>query len=410
MKVLIVCQHYKPEPFNTSEVAEGLASRGYDIIVLTALPNCPEGIVYDEYRHGRHRDEEIEGVRVIRVPIVARGENLEGLNKLRRVANYVSFPFMCRLTGAAADDRYDCVVCVQFSPVLMALPALRIAKEQRIPCLIWSFDLWPEDMLTGGMSRAGVPYRIMRFVSKRIYGAADMVAVTSPGFPRYFEEELGICGLKTAWLPQFAEEMFEEPIAGIGSPPADETVFTFAGNVGGNQSVETIIEAAALLADERVRVRIAGSGSRLEACKRLAEKLGVGNVEFLGRLPLEKMPGLYAASDAMLLTLAKPEGDSLVPVYTIPRKLQSYIAAGKPVICAADGVVAEIVERERCGLACRAEDPVVLAQTMLAFTRSDGRERTAMRKSAARLYRERFSRGRFFGDLESILCDLTERN
>ncbi len=292
----------------------------------------------------------------------------------------------------------------------MALPSIYIARKQQIPCLIWSFDLWPEDMLTGGMRRGGIPYRVMRTVSRRIYGAADMVAVTSPGFPRYFEKELGLSGLRTAWLPQFAEGMFEsDASADAGRDVGGETVLTFAGNVGGNQSVETIVEAAALLAGKGVRVRIVGSGSRLEACERLARELGADNVEFLGRLPLEAMPELYASSDAMLLTLAKPDGDSLVPVYTIPRKFQSYIASGKPIVCAADGAVAEIVSQERCGIACRAEDPEALAEAMLAFSRSGPRRRAEMGESAERLYRRRFSRERFFEDLDSILCDLTER-
>lgn len=406
MRILIVSQHYKPEPFNVSETSEELARRGHEVTVLTALPNCPEGVVREGYRHGRHRDELDAGVRVVRVPIVARGRNLSGLNKLRRAANYFSFPISCRLTGAALDARYDCVMCFQYSPVLMALPALRIAKRQGVPCLIWSFDLWPEDMLTGGLRRDGLPYRIMRRVSRGIYGAADVVAVTSPGFRDYFSDQLGLAGVRTVWLPQFAEEMFE---AARDAKPSDGRVtFTFAGNVGGNQSVETIVRAASLLGDGRIRVEIAGSGSRLEACRRLAAECGAGNVEFLGRLPLEEMPGLYARSDAMILSLAKPSGDSLVPVYTIPRKLQSYLAAGRPVLCSADGAVSEIVERGGCGVTCPAEDPGALAEAMERFANMGPAERDEMRAAAKLLYERRYSRARFFNDLESLLNDLTE--
>lgn len=157
----------------------------------------------------KHRDEIVDGVRVVRVPIVSRGADLNGLNKLKRVANYFSFPIASWLTNAAMDRRYDCVLCMQYSPVLMALPALRIARKQGVPCLLWSFDLWPEDMLTGGLSRDGLPYRIMRRVSRSIYRRADMVAVTSPGFTAYFDEQLNLHDLKTVWLPQLAEETFE---------------------------------------------------------------------------------------------------------------------------------------------------------------------------------------------------------
>ncbi len=406
--ILVVCQHYKPEPFNVSETCEGLVRRGYDVTVLTALPNCPEGVVPEEFRHGKHKDEFVDGVRVVRVPIVARGSDLKGFNKLRRIANYFSFPFSAWVTQAAMDRNYDCVLCVQFSPVLMALPALRIARKMCAPCLIWSFDLWPEDMLTGGMRRNGLPYKIMHRVSRDIYGRADMVAVTSPGFTTYFEEQLRLPELKTAWLPQFAEEAFEN-VEDAASDVAGETVFTFAGNVGGNQGVETIIRAAALAANFPVHVRIVGSGSHLDACKALATELGVENVEFTGRMPIDAMPDVYASSDAMLLTLSKPaNGGSLVPVYTIPRKFQSYLAAGRPVLCAVDGTVGEIIAESGCGVASPAKDPKALADAMCQFTRLDARERAAMAERARRLYAERFSRKRFFARLTEIIDDLVQ--
>lgn len=408
LKILVVCQHYKPEPFNVSEVCEGLSRRGHDVTVLTALPNYPEGVVPEEYRRGRHKEETLDGVRVVRVPIVSRGANLKGLNKLRRVANYFSFPISAWLKQAAMDKRYDCVICMQFSPVLMALPALRIAKKQGAPCLLWSFDLWPEDMLTGGLCRDGLPYGIMRRVSRSIYGQADMVAVTSPGFTTYFEEQLGLPDLKTVWLPQFAEETFER-VADAAADNSRKTVFTFAGNVGGNQGVETIVHAASLLVHEPIRVRIVGSGSRLDECRAISAELGATIVEFTGRMPIEAMPKVYAESDAMLLTLSKPaDGGSLVPVYTIPRKFQSYLAAGKPVLCAVDGTVGKIVAASSCGIACPAEDPVALADAMRRFSRLGPEGRMNLAHNARMLYAEHFSQQKFFTRFAAIIEDLVQ--
>lgn len=409
MRLLVVSQHYKPEPFNVHETCEELVRRGHAVTVLTALPNCPVGKVLGEYRRGARRDEIVEGVRVRRVPIVARGENLRGLNKLRRVANYLSFPFASWLTGACLDEKYDAVMCFQFSPVLMALPALRIAHREGIPCLLWSFDLWPEDMLTGGMSRDGAPYRVMRDVSRRIYGEADLLAVTSPGFETYFSEQLGLRDVSPIWLPQFAESIFED----VGARPhaikdTDETIFTFAGNVGGNQAVETIVKAAVLVPENtKVKIRIVGSGSRLDACRGLALRIGAHSVEFLGRRPLEEMPGLYEESDAMLLTLSKPKEGSLVSRYTIPRKFQSYIATGTPVISAVEGTVSDIVRESGCGLTCLPDDPAGLADAMTSFATMPKSKRDEMADRARSLYLSNYSRERYFDSLEMLLCRMT---
>lgn len=405
MRLLVVSQHYKPEPFNVHETCEELVRRGHSVTVLTALPNYPGGQVLDEYRRGARRDERVGGVRVRRVPVVARGSDLRGLNKIRRGVNYLSFPLASWFTGACLDEKYDAVMCLQFSPVLMALPALRIARKEGVPCLLWSFDLWPEDMLSGGINRQSVLYRAMRRISRDIYKAADYLAVTSPGFKRYFAEQLGIRNANQIWLPQFAEPIFEKlGASGRALTSSDETVFTFAGNVGGNQAVESIVEAASLIKEsERIIIHVVGSGSRLDACRDLANRFGTKNIEFFGRLPVEEMPGVYERSDAMLLTLSTPEDGSLVSRYTIPRKFQSYIASGRPIICAANGTVADIVRESGCGLACPPEDPVKLANAMREFASLSPSKKREMSDRARALYWDRYSRRRCFDDLESLL-------
>ena len=161
LKILIVCQHYWPEPFNVHEICAGLVAEGHDVTVLTGLPNYPEGVIPEKYKQKKNRYQEKDGVRIFRVPIVSRGENLKGVNALKRVLNYFSFSvsgskFARKLKG------FDVVVAFEFSPILMVIPAIKVAKRESIPLLIYAFDLWPEDLLTGGLSKQGIPYRIMK--------------------------------------------------------------------------------------------------------------------------------------------------------------------------------------------------------------------------------------------------------
>lgn len=409
MRILVVCQHYKPEPFNVHEVCEELVRRGHEITVMTGLPNYPGGAVDEEYRHGQNRNEMVGGVNVVRVPIVARGKDLVGINKAKRVLNYISFPFMAWLTRACAKKQYDFVLAFQYSPILMVLPALRIARKQKIPVLIWAFDLWPEDLLSGGFERSSLVFRFMKSVSAKIYERADCIAVTSRGFVDYFADYLHLENLNVVWLPQFAEEIFEEmPFTSKLNPST--TILTFAGNVGGNQSVETIVRAAALLPDQvDLEVHIVGSGSHLQECKRLVGELDAKKVCFDGRLPLNKMPSVYQESSAMLLTLAKPCGDSLVPVYTVPRKVQSYLAAKKPVICSVDGAAAEIIANAESGIVCGAEDPAALAAAMVQFAELPEEEKCQMASNAWAAYQGNYSRACFYERLERIISSLTER-
>lgn len=377
---------------------------GHDVSVLTALPNYPDGDIYSGYRRGKKRDEVVNGVRIHRVPIVARGKDLCGLNKIRRIANYISFPFSSWVSRACVRDSYDVVLCVQYSPIFMAIPALRIARRQSIPCVIWCYDLWPEDMLTGGFGRSGLPYKVIHNISRKIYGAADVVATTSPGFGRYYSDQLRLENLNTVWLPQYAENIFESTGGDKEMREKSRIVVSFAGNIGGNQSVETIIRAAAQLREEDgVEIRIAGSGSRLEYCENLAKDLKATFVTFVGRLPLGDMPRFYEDSDAMLLTLAPSSNGSLVSELTIPRKFQSYLAAGKPILASVDGIVSRLIEENHCGISCSAGDPNGLAEVIKKFSSATVKTREMMANNARSLYYQRFSQQICLSNLESVL-------
>jgi glycosyltransferase involved in cell wall biosynthesis len=129
-------------------------------------------------------------------------------------------------------------------------------------------------------------------------------------------------------LPQYAEDLFNE-IQCTAHHDTDKFNFVFAGNIGHMQSVDTIIRAAGELKDKKnIIFHIVGDGSELQNCKDLCKQLSLSQtVIFYGRKPVSEMPQFYNMADAMLITL---KADKIIS-YTLPGKLQSYMAAGKPV-------------------------------------------------------------------------------
>jgi len=284
VKLLVVCQHYWPEPFNVSESCEELVRRGHNVTVVTGFPNYPQGKIYKGYSKLGGYSENHNGVQIERSWLIPRGENLHGINKLKRIANYISFALCASKKANSLPGKFDVVIVFQYSPVLMAIPGLCRAKKDGIPCLLYCFDLWPEDILTGGMSRSGFPYKVMRKISKAIYSSADAIAVTSPDFEKYFEDELHINNVPFYYLPQYAELQFEEINYLQKSSGKEEINIVFAGNVGGNQAIDEVVKAASLLdKQDKTTIHIVGSGSRLRECEELKEKLSISNVVFHGR-------------------------------------------------------------------------------------------------------------------------------
>lgn len=393
MKILVVCQYYYPEPFRITDICETLVQRSHEVTVLTGLPNYPEGVVHADYRNGRRRDEIVNRVRVIRCFEIGRGSS-----RLKLFLNYFSYAASATLKALSLQEGFDVILVNQLSPVMMAIPAMAYKRKHHKKMLLYCLDLWPDSLAAGGVKEGSLVYRLFLAISRWIYSSADVILVTSGMFKDYFGKTFGMHTDNIKHLPQYAEDLFAEC---PDMPHDDKYNFVFAGNIGDMQSVETIIKAAdELRGHSDIMFHIVGDGSKLEECKQLVNSLGLGNVVFYGRRPVAEMPEFYRMADAMLITLK----DNKTLSYTLPGKIQSYMAAGKPVIGAINGEARRVIEESGCGLCCPAEDYMGLANLVLQFSRSDGRKQMAV--NALNYYNENYSKERFMSVLEDSLLDL----
>ena len=390
MKILVVCQYYKPEPFRISDICEALAAQGHAVTVVTGTPNYPEGEIYPGYEGAAHRDEMINGVTVHRCPIHPRKRGA-----LHRFWNYYSFVFASKRYLSRLEEDFDVVLVNQLSPVMMAEGALDWARRHGKKTVLYCLDLWPESLAAGGIRPGSLIYRVFWHISRRIYRRADAIAVTSQGFGDYFRTTLKLPETAPVYLPQYAEELFGQ----LPPAPPHPGVFNavFAGNIGEMQAVETIIEAARKLAARPdIRFHIVGDGVRLDACRRLAE--GLPNVTFYGRRDVSEMPGFYAMADVMLVML---KADPVLSL-TLPGKVQSYFAAGKPVAGAINGETAAVVADADCGVCVAAEDANALAEALASLANAPERL-GAYGANARRYYEAHFRKDAFLRKLTDVL-------
>ena len=393
-KILVICQYYKPEPFRIADICEEMVRRGYEVQVVTGYPNYPEGVLYEGYGKGKHIDEVINGVKVHRCYTVPRQTGT-----VKRMMNYYSYAassikyVLSRKCIASDGSSFDVVFCNQLSPVMMAYAAIVYKKMHKIPAVMYCLDLWPESLIAGGIVRKSVLYKYYHYVSKRIYRQMDKILITSRMFSNYLRDEFGIKKEEIEYLPQYAEGIFEQ------IPPRTEDGtfnFMFAGNIGTVQSVETVIKTAEILKDEPVKFHIVGGGTDLERLQKMGENMK--NVIFYGRKPIEEMPEFYAKADAMLITLAADPVLSL----TLPGKVQSYMAVGKPIIGAIDGETKTVIEEAQCGFCGKAEDVDELAENIRKFI-GNNTDRFLMGKNAREFYVNNFQELMFMDKLEKYL-------
>ena len=208
-------------------------------------------------------------------------------------------------------------------------------------------------------------------------------------------EILDIDSSKIDYLPQYAEDIFKPS----ETKKVENKVINlvFAGNIGEAQSVETIVFAAnELKENNKFHFHIVGDGSKYKSCLDLAKKLSLSNITFYGRLDLSEMPKFYNLADAMLLTLINDESLS----YTLPGKVQTYLAAGKPIIGAINGEGANLINESGCGLVCNAEEYIKLSQLI---TELDINKLSSYSKAAKIFYKENFDSNNYISKLMTSL-------
>jgi len=395
MKILVVCQHYWPENFRVTEICEALAARGHDVTAVVGLPNYPTGVVPAEYRRFRRRREERNGVHIRRCFEIGRKNTKIGL-----AVNYVSYMLSACHRVLWMKRDFDVIYAYSTSPVLMSLPAAFLRSITRKKLMIYVLDIWPACLSAMNVTEGAPLYAFMKRVSRRIYARADALVYSSRRFQEYLQRVHGLGVPDENYLPQFADGLFN-------ALPEEKKAyehswnFVFAGNIGKMQAVETLIRAARLLQDEPIRWHFLGEGANYEACKALAAELGLGEtVTLYGRRPLADMPAFYAMADAMLVSMRDDESVNL----TLPGKVQSYMAAGKPVLGSIAGETPDILAEAQCGLCAPPEDPEAFAQTVRAFI--GRRDQAQMGENARKYYLEHFTKQGHMDRLEAMLFRL----
>ena len=154
MKILVICQYYSPEPFRHSDICEELVKRGHEVTVVTGLPNYPMGKIYDGFRHGKKRDEQINGVKIHRCFIIGRRHGA-----IFRFLNYYSYAISSHFYVKHLKDDFDVVFVNQLSPVMMAKAGITYKKKHNKKLVLYCLDLWPESLVAGGITRGSFIYK-----------------------------------------------------------------------------------------------------------------------------------------------------------------------------------------------------------------------------------------------------------
>ena len=164
MKILIITQYFWPESFKINDLALGLKERGHDVSVLTAIPNYPKGVFFDNYSFWKNNEEEWNGIKIYRSKIFSRGNG-----GFRLMLNYISFVFFCSLKVFFIKEKFDKIFVYEPSPITVGLPAIVASRRMKIPYYFWVQDLWPESLSAAGGIKNKYVLGFFEKITKVIY-------------------------------------------------------------------------------------------------------------------------------------------------------------------------------------------------------------------------------------------------
>lgn len=294
-------------------------------------------------------------------------------------------------------------------PLLQVASAWAIARLRRVPLVFEVRDLWPAFAIAAGVLRSPILVRLSEWLEKFLYRRADHLIVNSPGFTPHLRQR-GVADSKITLVPNGVDPAMFDPAADGRAFRAfhgleGRFIVLYAGAHGLSNDLGVVLEAAKLVHGEGPVVFVLlGDGKEKPSLMRQAEAMCLDNVRFLPPVPKDDMPQVLAAADCGLAIL-KP-----LRLYatTYPNKVFDYMAAGRPVLLAIDGVIRQVIEEEQAGVAVTPGDPAALAAGVRRLAANPAAARRMGERGRSAVER-RFDRGRQAELLEATFRRVAEQ-
>jgi colanic acid biosynthesis glycosyl transferase WcaI len=355
MKITFICAVFPPEPAPAGVMAQQLAARlvrdGHTVTMVVPFPNRPEGKLYPGFRRRlRTRTESADGYSIVHC-----ANWLIGKRRRMRDRLLENITFGLSSTWAALrEGRPDLIIIETWALFAISFTTL-LARLWGVPYLYYVQDLFPEAAEQAGLLRPnGLLARAFRSWDRSLCLHSASTIVISEKMRSLLAANRGlpldVFSVVSNWIDESAFPVWKgendwRRSLGI----SDETfVALFAGTLGHVSGAEVLVEVAQILREQQdVLLLCIGEGVRKEKMMAEASRLKLHNLRFLPFQPADRVPEIQASCQAALLTMDPKHSDS-----SVPSKLISYLAASRPVICAAhgDSTVGQVVRESGAGI------------------------------------------------------------
>ena len=386
MRILVLCPHFAPDVAPTGEVmtriVTELAARDHELHVVTSLPWYRHHALDPGWDGQLARTERTRWGRITRVhPFPTDKRNIPA-----RALAFGGFTALAVAVGLPTRPRPD-VVLVMSPPLTLGPAGFAIGRLRNVPFVFNIQDVFPDVAIELGHLKGERAISAARWLERATYRRADAVTVLSDDLAENVRAKIstGRAAIRDARddgrvhvIPNFVDTEWIRPASKENSYRSEyglsgRRVVMYAGNVGLSQALDLLLDAAAdFLTEEDVTFVINGGGAARPDLERRARALR--NVRFVDMQPTTRLPEVLAAADLHVVPLKKGLAWS-----SVPSKLYSILAAGRPLVASIDAgtEVARTVEQAGAGLAVPPEDPEAFTKAIRRLLDAEA-EREAM--------------------------------
>ena len=410
MRFGILSQWFEPEPVGGAicgSLARELARRGHEVKILTGFPNYPTGALYPNYSLHSIQDSHDQGVSIRRVALYPSHDR----SVSRRLLNYGSFSLSATTLGMSWLKNVD-ALWVYNSPASIAVPMWAGKILLGVPHVLHIMDLWPDSILMADFGgRKKVPRPVIRGLHawcNRMYQSSTSIAYVAEGIGEELARR-GVSPAKMQYVPLWADEIVTAPASpmprtelGLSSK---DFVVLYAGALGASQGVDSLIRAVALLRGRAdIKLLIAGAGTASDSLRRLSRAEALDNVRFLGQISREQLSGVAKTADIHVVMLrASPTSQ-----VTMPSKIQTTLALGKPFIAAVSGDARDAAKKSGAAFIARPEDPSSIAAALVEAESAGPEKLAAMGETGLRHYQKTYDVSIGVDSLEKMLLSAAD--
>ena len=376
-----------------------MIKKGNKVKVLTTNPSYPNKDIFNDFYKKNKKFDYYKGIEVLRIPTFARRRSDYSI-----ILNYMTF-FLSSFIGGIyklIPVKFDFVFIFGTSPILSALPGIFLKKIFKKKTILWVLDLWPNNLIELKRIKSKVIIIILKKLVKYIYDNSDLIIVQSKSFKTEIEK---ITNRKCIYIPSWPEDIGddEKVLAPEIIKEENKINILFTGNIGEAQSIESVVECAKILRKEKiVKWVFVGSGRWKNKIVKLIRDNNLENeFQLIDNVPLSRIKSFFNHADVLFLSLKKNENFEK----TIPGKLFTYLASGKPIIGMISGEANKLITESKSGYVCEGDDFQALRNNILKFKKLTFSEKLQLGINGKNFSKKYFDKSIILDNLEKLIFE-----